>query len=299
VEPSKNILTERCPACGAPNPEFVFDCHDHFLSHEKFGIMHCRACSILFTPPQPHPAEIGRYYKSEKYISHSDTSKGIVNKVYRWVRGIAVKQKYRLVSRYLPQGSVLDIGCGTGHLLSTFASHGWQTKGIEPGSEARKYAIETFGLDVEDEPAIASLPDASFDVISMWHVLEHVHDVRERMKEVKRLLRDGGIAVVALPNHASWDAKHYGPFWAAWDVPRHLYHFSKKSLEWLAQESGFVIKEILPMKFDAFYVSILSEEYSKGRKKLLPALLKGWKSNRMASGTGEYSSLIYVMTKQA
>ncbi|MFO7723329.1 MAG: class I SAM-dependent methyltransferase [Bacteroidales bacterium] len=298
MEPSPNTPLEFCPACGAPNPGFGLECTDHFLSQERFTIMRCHTCRVLFTQPQPKPDAIGRYYRSEKYISHSDTSKGVVNKVYRYVRSIAVNQKYRLVSRYQPKGSLLDIGCGTGHLLNTFASHGWQTKGIEPGSEARKYAMKTFGLDVEDEPALANLPDASFDVVSMWHVLEHVHDVRERMGQVKRVLKDGGLAVVALPNHASWDAKHYGPFWAAWDVPRHLYHFNREALELLARESGFMIHAILPMKFDAYYVSILSEEYSTGRKRFLHAALKGWKSNRKASGTGEYSSLIYLLRKQ-
>jgi SAM-dependent methyltransferase len=297
VEPSKENPIRNCPACGAANPQFSFQCTDHFLTKERFDILHCTVCCVFFTYPQPGTEEIGRYYRSEKYISHSDTSKGIVNKMYRFVRGISVQNKFRLVSRYSSRGSLLDIGCGTGHLLRAFADKGWETRGIEPGEEARGYAVDKFGLKVEDEPALATLPDASFDVVSMWHVLEHVHDVRERMKQVKRLLKEDGLAVVALPNHAAWDAKHYGPLWAAWDVPRHLYHFNREAVAKLARESGFVVKAVLPMPFDAYYVSILSEEYRTGKKRMAAAVLNGWKSNRKARRTGEYSSLIYLLEK--
>jgi SAM-dependent methyltransferase len=298
VEPSNDHTAAHCPACSAPNPEDLFDCTDHFLTSEKFSIQSCPECSILFTCPQPPPDKMGSYYRSEKYVSHSNADKGIVSKVYRIVRNISVSKKYQIVNRHKTNGSLLDIGCGMGHLLNAFASKGWKVKGIEPGHEARRFAIESFNLDVEEEPAILSLPDGAFDVVSMWHVLEHVHDIRERLKQVKRVLKNDGLAVIALPNHASWDAQHYGPFWAAWDVPRHLYHFNRQAVQKLADESGLIIKAILPMKFDAYYVSILSEEYMRGRKRMVHALLNGWKSNRKASRTGEYSSLIYLMTKR-
>jgi SAM-dependent methyltransferase len=297
VEPSSHTTLTQCPVCTSTGVERVEQCNDHFLTGEEFSLMRCKDCELWFTNPVPPPEGMARYYQSEAYISHSSTSTGLISKIYRIVRSMTLRTKYRLVARYKPQGSILDIGCGTGHLLREFSQRGWITKGIEPGVDPRQFAVSTFGLDVEDEPALNNLNTSSFDVISMWHVLEHVHDPVARMNQVHRLLKADGIVVVALPNHSAWDATQYGSFWAAWDVPRHLLHFNQSAFLNLAHRSGFTLLKTLPMKYDAYYVSLLSEGYQHGKKRVISALRNGWKSNRKAAKSGEYSSLIYMLRK--
>jgi 2-polyprenyl-3-methyl-5-hydroxy-6-metoxy-1,4-benzoquinol methylase len=192
----------------------------------------------------------------------------------------------------------LDIGCGTGEVLEYFTKKGWDTKGIEPSDNARSYAVENLGLSVEKEEYLQKLKEKSFDVISMWHVLEHVPQLNKRMEQVKNIMKDDGVAFIALPNYKSWDGEYYKKHWAAWDVPRHLYHFSKDTFKLLAINHGLKIVEILPMKFDAFYVSLLSEKYQSKKINYMKAFFQGLKSNNWAKKNGDdYSSLIYVLRK--
>ena len=297
VELSPKIMLVSCPVCGSDETANSFLCKDHFLTAEEFKIHLCANCHVRFTNPQPQKTAIGNYYKSEDYISHSDTRTGLVNKLYYWVRSISIRKKYKLVAGLKRMGSLLDIGCGTGHLLAEFQRKGWETKGIEPNEKARDYAVTNFKLNVEEESSLNNFGEKSFDVVSMWHVLEHVHDPKQRMELVGNILKDDGLAVIALPNPGSYDAKHYGMWWAAWDVPRHLYHFSRKAFQNLAETTGFKIVAEHPMKFDSYYVAILSEGYRNGKKRLLPAVLRGWLSNVKAIFSGEYSSVIYILRK--
>lgn len=297
VELSPDIMLYACPLCGSEEIGDAFLCRDFFLTKEEFKIHHCRSCHVRFTNPQPQKTSIGKYYKSDEYISHSDSRTGFVNKLYHRVRSISIRKKYKLIAGYKPKGALLDIGCGTGHLLSHFKKNGWDTKGIEPNENARNYAIKNFQLDVEEENLLNEIENRNFDVVSMWHVLEHVHNPNMRMELVCNILKDDGIAVVALPNPGAYDAKYYREWWAAWDVPRHLYHFSRKAFRNLAENTGFKIVAEHPMKFDSFYVSILSEGYRSGQKRLLPALVRGFVSNVKAMFSGEYSSIIYILRK--
>jgi 2-polyprenyl-3-methyl-5-hydroxy-6-metoxy-1,4-benzoquinol methylase len=298
VELSSEANPITCPVCRAQTTLRGADIPDHFLSREIFHLRQCARCRVVFTWPQPSPHEMGRYYQSDDYISHSTKPKGVLDRVYRAVRRVTLASKYRIIRSRKPLGALLDIGCGTGHFLQFMHHKGWKVQGIEPGDHAREAAKALFQLDVGTEEELDRLPDKQFDVITMWHVLEHVHDPVARMQQVRRLLKENGLAIIALPNHEARDATNYGIHWAAWDVPRHLFHYNSEAFEYLAKNAGFFRELTLPMRFDAFYVSMLSEQYLHGRKRLISALIKGWRSNQMAKRTGNYSSLIYLLRKQ-
>lgn len=287
---------DACPICSSPTLRPHISCVDFTVSKESFAIAACAGCGLKFTNPRPAEGEIGRYYQSEEYVSHSNTSKGVVNSLYQQVRKRALKNKLKLINSLSPKGSLLDIGCGTGHFLSICKADGWKTIGIEPDPKARKFATEGFGLEVREEAALSVLPDHSYEIISMWHVLEHVHRLNERVEELKRLLKPGGRVVIAVPNCSSLDAEIYGEFWAAWDVPRHLYHFTPADIENLFSRHQMKVERVLPMPFDSYYVSMLSEKYKTGKVNMVRAFINGWKSNRVAARTGKtYSSQIYII----
>jgi 2-polyprenyl-3-methyl-5-hydroxy-6-metoxy-1,4-benzoquinol methylase len=285
-----------CPICNSDAFKPFLRCRDFTVSKEEFSIVECDKCGFKFTNPRPGENEIGKYYQSEEYISHSNTSKGIVNALYQRVRKHTLRQKLTLVNSLSKKGAILDIGCGTGEFLSTCKSDGWKTTGIEPDPKARKFAAEKYGLDVREEAGLKGLADHSYEVITMWHVLEHVHRLNERVEELKRLKVPGGTIVVAVPNCSSLDANIYGPEWAAYDVPRHLYHFTPKDIETLFGNHGLAVKKILPMKFDSYYVSMLSEKYRSGSPNIIKAAITGLRSNMSAAEDGRtYSSQIYVL----
>jgi len=250
----------------------------------------------MFTNPRPDDSELGKYYKSENYISHTNTRKGLISKLYHLVRAYTLSRKVKLVSKYVSRGTILDYGCGTGMFLDACKKAGFDPIGVEPDSGARTLALN-LGLKVFD--AKGSLPsDARFDVITLWHVLEHVSDLNDTIATLSSQLKDSGVVIIAVPNHKSWDASYYGSFWAAYDVPRHLYHFDQSSLESLMGRRSFQLLQILPMKFDSFYVSMLSEKYRTGKVNYLKAFWIGLRSNIKAVKTSEYSSLIYVFRKR-
>lgn len=285
-----------CPICSSPALHAHISCVDFTVSKERFVVAKCDGCGFRLTNPRPSESEIGRYYQSEEYVSHSNTSKGAVNFLYQQVRKRALRSKLALVNSLSPKGSLLDIGSGTGHFLSTCKADNWTALGIEPDPKARQFATENFGLDAREESALPTLPDRGFEVITMWHVLEHVHRLNERVDELKRLLKPGGRIVIAVPNCSSLDAEIYSEFWAAWDVPRHLYHFTPADIENLFSRHGMQVERLLPMPYDSYYVSMLSEKYKTGKVNMARAFLNGWKSNRAAAKTGKtYSSQIYII----
>ncbi|HRZ43270.1 MAG TPA: class I SAM-dependent methyltransferase [Bacteroidales bacterium] len=287
-----------CPVCADDRISPWMQVCDYFLTGEYFGIMQCDACSHRFTVPQPSPEVIGKYYETSKYLSHTDEGKDFTGRLYRLIRGINLQRKYALVHHFKQGTSILDIGCGTGHLLGFFRKQGWKTTGIEPAAMPRQFARDHLKLDVHDEPELANLPGGSFSVVSMWHVLEHVPNPSQRLKEVHRLTAPDGIAVIALPNPDAFDACYYGQYWAAWDVPRHLHHFSTRSFNWLATQAGFELIAVKPMKFDAYYVSLLSEQYRSAHQRYLRAAWKGLQSNLKARRSGNFSSLVYILRKK-
>ena len=248
---------------------------------------------MLITYPQPSVESLGKYYESEDYISHTDGKRSLFEKAYHFVKSIALKNKLDLINSQQPKkGRILDIGAGTGDFLAVAKDNGWETVGVEPSEKARAIALKKAVSFVEET---SGLENHSFDVITMWHVLEHVPNLDNQIKELKRLLKPSGTLIVAVPNFKSFDAKHYGTFWAAYDVPIHFWHFSKKAIKVLFEKENMKLEKILPMKFDSFYVSLLSEKYKHGKMNFVKAFFIGLQSNIKAKRNFEYSSHIYVL----
>ncbi len=266
---------------------------DHSVSKEIFDLYHDEALDMLITHPQPSLDTLGKYYESEDYISHTDNKRSLFEKAYHFVKQIALKNKLDLINSFQPnKGKILDIGAGTGDFLLTAKENGWQTIGVEPSPRAKGIAIKKGISFVEDTK---ELENHSFDVITMWHVLEHVPDLDTQIKELKRLLKSDGTLIIAVPNYKSFDAKYYGVFWAAYDVPIHFWHFSKKAIQLLFAKEEMKLVKVLPMKFDSFYVSLLSEKYKSGKMNFIKAFFIGLQSNWKAKRDLEYSSHIYIL----
>lgn len=290
-----------CPVCKNDKAEAYLSCIDYTVSRETFNVVQCSSCGFRYTNPRPAESEIAKYYQAEEYISHSDTSKGLVNKLYLMVRNYTIGKKVKLINRLSrPSPSaprhLLDIGCGTAEFLHASKESGWNVTGIEPSEVARKNAEQKYGLTPLPQDKLFELNEKKFNVISMWHVLEHVHQLDRTIEQIKKILLDEGVLIIAVPNCDSPDAKKYGAHWAAWDVPRHLYHFTKKDIKTLFERSGFKLTEVLPMKFDSFYVSLLSEKYKTGRTNLFSGFFNGLNSN-ISAGENGHSSQIYILKK--
>lgn len=280
-----------CPVCEGHVFSTALETKDHFLTKEAFSIVRCHSCEFYFTNPIPTEDRIGLYYKSEDYVSHSSSKKGLVNSVYSLVRSFTLRQKVALVKKRAKGTSLLDIGAGTGHFVNEAKLRGFDVTGLEPDADAVRFAKESFGISLGALDSLAELPEAGYDAITMWHVLEHVYHLRRDVEVITQKLKRDGVLIIAVPNMDSGDAKHYGPYWAAFDVPRHLYHFQKTTIARLMGYFGMELVEVLPMRFDAYYVSMLSEKYRGGN--LLQAFWQGLKSNWNAK-KGGYSSQIYV-----
>ncbi|WP_163409419.1 class I SAM-dependent methyltransferase [Flavobacterium ajazii] len=275
------------------NKKHFLTVKDHSVSKEIFDLYYDEELDMLITSPQPELQNLGKYYESEDYISHTDNKRSLFEKAYHFVKNIALQNKLNLINAEQPQkGKLLDIGAGTGDFLLTAKNNGWETIGVEP-SERAKNSAKQKGISFVEE--ISALENNSLDVITMWHVLEHVPNLEHQIQELKRLLKPTGTLIVAVPNYKSFDANHYQTFWAAYDVPIHFWHFSKKSIQLLFEKVDMKLEKILPMKFDSFYVSLLSEKYKTGKMNYIKAFFIGLKSNLKASGTKEYSSHIYVI----
>jgi len=287
-----------CPICKSIRYKPNLTCLDHTVSRETFQIVTCESCGFKFTNPRPYAVDLGKYYRSEDYVSHSNTNKGFINSTYQVVRKYTLFKKLQLISKHFKTGNILDIGCGTGEFLNICKNAKWKTFGIEPDSDARNMAINNYGLDVRDELDLNSFEDASFDIISMWHVLEHVPELNERILEIKRLIKPNGVVIIAVPNCSSLDAKIYNDNWAAYDLPRHLYHFTPDDIEALFQIHHMKVFSVLPMIFDSFYVSMLSEKIKTGKINILRSTWNGFRSNISAIKSGnKYSSQIYLIRK--
>ena len=297
---SERIEYTECPSCKSVAISKVFSCKDHTVSQEIFEIWKCAGCTLRFTQNAPIPAEMGRYYQSADYVSHSDTKKGLVNRLYHLVRNRTLQQKAGMVKDITKKsaGKLLDVGAGTGAFAHTMQQAGWQVTGLEPDELARVNAFNNYGLTLDTLERLPSLPAAAFDAITLWHVLEHVHDLHGYLRNFYKLLHKDGVLIIAVPNYQSYDAEVYQNCWAAYDVPRHLYHFSAKSMENLLQSHGFTTEELKPMWFDSFYVSMLSEKYMRNHGNLARAFWKGLQSNLKAwRKTEKCSSIIYIIKR--
>ncbi|MHA6278986.1 class I SAM-dependent methyltransferase [Salinimicrobium sp. CAU 1759] len=270
-------------------------CKDHTVTGEAFELRKAKNLELLVTFPQPDLDKLPAYYKSENYISHTDSKKGFLDKVYQKVKDLMLSKKLNWIKKEKSgQGKILDIGAGTGDFLLSAKKRGWKVFGAEPNSGARDLASKK-GLELNE--STSSFPSHSFDVITMWHVLEHVPDLEEQIVELHRLLKPDGLLVIAVPNYKSYDARKYKEFWAAYDVPRHLYHFSPTSIKKIFYSAGFFLTSQKGLFFDSFYVSLLSEKYATGASNIPRAIFTGALSNLKARTTGNYSSLAYFFRK--
>ena len=274
------------------NNIFYQKVRDYSVSKQIFDLHHNPEFDLLITYPKPSLEELPSYYESEDYISHTDGKRSLFEKLYQFIKNIALKNKLKLINSQSQKGKILDIGAGTGDFLVVAKKDGWEITGIEPGEKPRNIAIQK-GVSFVNN--LSDLADNSFDVITMWHVLEHVPDLDLQIKEIKRLIKPNGSILIAVPNFKSFDANYYGKFWAAFDVPRHLWHFSKTAIEKLFAIEKLQLVKVLPMKFDSFYVSLLSEKYKNGSMNFFKAFWIGLKSNRYGKRNSEYSSQIYIL----
>ena len=297
---SSQIHYTLCPVCGSAGISKVFNVKDNTVSQEYFEIYHCSNCQARFTQNPPAESGIGQYYKSGDYISHTDTSKGLINRLYRFVRNYSLNQKRKLIEKAtgLRNGSLLDVGSGTGHFVAAMQKGGWQVTGLEPDEGAREVALKQHSIGLLPVTDLFNLPKNKFNAITLWHVLEHVHELKKYILTFKELLADNGKLFIAVPNYTSYDANVYQEYWAGYDVPRHLYHFTPATIQWLMKEFGFKIVDIKPMWFDSYYVSLLSSKYKNGNTKWVGAGWTGMVSNFKAmNDVKKCSSVIYIIGK--
>lgn len=288
-----------CPSCGNDSFTNSLTCIDYTYSKDSFLIVECTTCKLHFTNPRPTEFVIGKYYDSPEYVSHTDTNSGLLFTLYGIVKNYTLKQKRKLLESLTTDKSVLDYGAGSGDFSAELASNDWSVTSYEPDPNARKRILEKHsGIQLANE--LKSVEKESKSIITLWHVLEHVHELTETVNQFHRILKTNGTLLIAVPNHTSYDAKFYGSEWAAYDVPRHLYHFNPETLEKLMIANGFRLEQIKPMWFDSFYVSLLSEKNS-GTSSLIGwprAFIIGLISNLKAlSSTEKCSSVIYILKK--
>jgi ubiquinone/menaquinone biosynthesis C-methylase UbiE len=293
-------MTEKikvCPVCGTDTFTLFLSGKDYFLTSQEFSIIRCSKCGFRITDPIPSADVMGGYYESTDYISHESGGKKLINLVYKAARFLTVRSKFRLIRKYVKGKKLLDIGCGTGEFLSFCKGRGFECSGIEPNPKAREFAINRHKLRVKPELSFSEEENETYDCITMWHVLEHVYDLHGTLGSLKRALKKTGTLILALPNPDSWDAKHYKECWAAYDLPRHIYHFSSGHISALAKKHGFVLEKILPQYLDAFYISMLSENYRRRKKDPVMGFINGLRSNFHASDPSlGYSSHIYILS---
>ena len=295
-----NIHYSHCPVCEGTDIRNVFIVKDHTVSGESFQIVECGSCSLRFTQNVPNEQTIPAYYKAENYISHTDTSKGLINRVYKIVRKRTLTRKRKLIERFtrLQKGIALDVGSGTGSFVNELAKNEWNVTGLEPDTDARKVARQLYNVELLNTSEFYNLRSAAFDAITLWHVLEHVHDLSAYVKQLKALLKENGKLFIAVPNYTSSDSSVYREYWAAYDVPRHLYHFSPAAMKKLMEKHGLKIASYQPMWYDSFYICLLSSKYKNGNTNWMAALWNGIRSNLEALGNvKKCSSVIYVVEK--
>ena len=295
------ITHDKCPLCKSSAIKKRFACVDEFATGEQFDIFECTACGFAFTQNVPDEKEIDRYYESPTYISHSNTSKGFVNRVYHIVRRIMLQKKARKVEMLtgLKNGRLLDYGAGTGHFARLMETRGWSVTAIEKNGKARELALKEFGFEMLPVEALSTIKDKELDVVTMWHVMEHIQEPDRMWDELHRILGDKGIAIIAVPNSASYDALKYKEHWAAYDVPRHLWHFIPSTIAQWGEKHGFVLDGQYTMPFDGFYISMLSEQYKGSRLHTIRGFwsgFKGWLLQCRRSSAS--SSIIYVFRKR-
>ncbi len=288
---------DKCPLCGSTDIRNFIICKDYLVSGESFAVNECIKCTFRFTNPRPQPSELEKYYRSDNYISHTNKASSLTHILYKFVRHFTLKSKMKLIDSLSDTGRILDVGCGTGEFLQVCSQGGWKIHGVEKDTFARKNAEKLLNIKIHEH--LSDIPrNGEFEMITFWHVLEHIPEFHEIIDLARKYLFRKGFLLLALPNHESFDAKKYKEFWAAYDVPRHLYHFNQANVRLLAKNHDLKLKSVIPMKMDAFYVSLLSEYNKTKRNKYFKSAITGLKSNSYGKKNNmNYSSLIYLLKK--
>jgi 2-polyprenyl-3-methyl-5-hydroxy-6-metoxy-1,4-benzoquinol methylase len=297
VKPTPHLQINQCISCGNSQLSFYLETQDYFLTQEKFELLKCDTCGLVLTNPVPNETDIAKYYNSPDYLSHKTITRNLTSIVYNLLRYVNIRNKYKFVNCFETEKSILDYGCGSGHLLHYFKKNGWKIQGVEPNTKAREIASKLNNTKILNNSEVDKLPKNSFDVITLWHVLEHIHSLNEVVNNLVSLLKQSGILIIAVPNINSPDALKYKEMWAGLDVPRHLYHFSTASMILFLSNHKLVVSETKPMRLDAYYVSLLSEKYKGNKFPYLNALCEGFISNKNAL-QNNYSSMIFVARKK-
>ncbi|HMP31478.1 MAG TPA: class I SAM-dependent methyltransferase [Saprospiraceae bacterium] len=291
------VKIENCPLCYSKDSYFYISVQDFNVSKEKFDIYQCKSCDLLYTNDIPDQDAIGQYYKYANYVSHTDTRESFFYQMYHKVRSIMLYLKHQWIKSYKLKGKkVLDIGSGTGAFLSYMRAKGWVTTGIEADTDARRNALKLHNIESLPPSFFYNLSEL-YDVISLWHVLEHLHDLDGYLSKIKQILDPNGILIIAVPNPTCYEAKNYREYWDGYDVPRHLYHFSPTSIDFLASKYNFTIVAKKRMWFDAIYSGILSEKHKGGFK--LKGIWKGLISNLHALFDKDRTASITYILKHA
>ena len=291
-------IIQQCYCCGKEDFRLYTQAKDNYYT-ETFNIVQCNHCHFIFTNPRPDFNEIGKYYHAADYLSHQSHTKGFVQSIYRVARNYMKGKKLQLIQQVIQKENnfaLLDYGCGTGDFLGYIQKQNITAEGVEPDEHARKVAKEvnqvtTYSLEQANE-----LSTQKFDVITLWHVLEHIHQLHEKIEQFRSWLKPNGKLIIAVPNIESYDAAYYGKHWDALDVPRHIYHFSPTNLRQIVEQHSLKLISTHPLFLDAYYIAMRSE-WNKGTPRFIAyfkAVWRGWLSNLDAKKTGNYSSLIYV-----
>ena len=295
-----NINIQNCPACGSSNHNKVLTAKDCLVSGELFDIMECKDCYLCFTSPIPAENEIGNYYETDDYISHTGKGNSVINQIYRIVQYFTLQTKKKKVINFsqMRSGSILDIGCGVGKFLTTMKQSGWGIDGVEINEAARKIAENNTSSVIMNQADFFD-SNQKYDVITLWHSLEHLYDLSKYLNKISTSLNTNGIILIAVPNYQSFDADYFEQDWAAYDVPRHLYHFSMKAINKLMEKYNFKLLHSKQLPFDSFYVSLLSEISVRENHNIINALFVGWKSYWQGQKDEEKgSSILYVFKKK-
>jgi SAM-dependent methyltransferase len=290
------ISISTCPICASSSFHPLASTRDYTLTGQSFTIKQCEKCELGITDPRPEENQLGAYYESPDYISHTHKASSIFDLLYSGARSIALQSKWNLIKKFHRPRIALDYGAGTGRFVQYLRAKDVEAYGVEPSTKARTAAISINGANVVTE-ALQDFP-LTADIITLWHVLEHVPDPVQTLLNLKSKLGQDGVIFIAVPNLNSWESTRYKTYWAAFDTPRHLWHFNQKSMQLLLKKVGLNLIAVSPMKLDAYYISLLSEKYKNSNRHSLTgiknAILNGIKSNSSAKKTGEYSSLIYI-----
>lgn len=287
-------MNNKCPWCGSDKAQINLWLKDDFLTKEDFHICECLNCGLLYTMPRPPKEKIGDYYKSEEYYSHQENKKGFIPKLYEAVKKVNLKHKYGMATKGIQPGKLLDIGCGVGDFIHTAETKGWECTGVEPSEDAQNIARQRIKACIIQSQDLEKLEDESFDIITMWHVLEHVDNLKWQVEQLHRLVKPNGRIVIAVPNYKSYDGQFYKEKWAAYDVPRHLNHFNKQTITKIFKANGLTLTKTNKLRWDAYYISFMSEQYKIHQFPLIRGIYRGIISNCKARRTGEWSSRVYI-----